>query len=1189
MTVSASINSIPTNIGNINMSLDESYLYDKPVTNINENNFPFYGSNPNIFEDNSGFSSYVSNWVFKDNNTVYAQIQHDARVLPFNELFRDLISEYFSTLFYKNLFNIYKNAPTYFNTLFPVNNGNIMTSSNTHTRYQKFFYLLCMIDYVNDTDNADHLASIPDTIRELIIDWCKTRKDESIPYTLEGPVTNSSIDLKTHERYDVIISPTTQTQSNTIEHLTYSKLENIQNETIHFHDDMVNRNNSYDKLKNEARQYVINLDTFNLVQKYTEDDILYFDLGSCQYGDTSEQNTFARLDQIDQVKVYNVTTSKINVMKLQTIFNNYSLLNVQKFVVNKFSYITDLSVLKQVYIVFKGIECSLRTVNANIPSSDLTIGGSFSTNENGDYVFTPDNEFVSYRTTRTFIKNALMYITTSPNDPELNLIIPNVVNTVINNIDVFNFPIQLLSIENNELTYISYWQQVSGTTEFTGITMIYDGSSGTGQIYTNTRFDLEVDLVAAIKTSVGTISTETMVFKSMEVIQLDNYIPYMTNNPGGSLYDGYNVELKHYIENDAYTINYNILGIANIDQSTVSSSAEIGFLTSSNNGSLYINSIEITYPFTDYKLTCAIDGYTSDIDSIVYILTRYSARGKYSFSVKYFINGDGNTMVTVYNDIDVQDDFTDTFEIQVSVVPKSTDTNGNTLYMYAMSTTVDSNYSSTYALSVNSAKTLIGYSGSSDNQILISATSSGYNVLDSSGFDGFAKYTSYGSINYINPFVLENMLLYNLTENEINTMFATINMNNTFSIPYTIKIGESVVSSLTGSSVTSAAKYGQCILEIDNTRTIVPYLNIIVYNKYVLYNTIENPDYTSVINWTNIPSKELNVYTAPDFYTESIQTLLTLLDTTTSGLSTSIPYLSSEYINTYFEANMIYFQYRETTNQDDASTVVPAKVVQLEMSPFIYDGTDITLKYNNDKNLFYIEYIDSSGDADETYIILNEYIYISGLDIYIKIDNARVNLYSTQLTSLLDSTFAVENNITSLYADLPINVSIYVPGLSRHYELVDLEAGSTMALNAYNIITPVVSNNIDDSMFYIYDNMSLLDMKLSTSNTTITGKIPYYFRNLETSSSLNSIIVNTPITLSHADYVKIFGSQYINAEAYAVGVNQNLYHMLEYVQDKLYGITNIYPGLKPSLSYINVMNLYIYLYKSDLQMSLKWL
>lgn len=449
-TVSASINSrqiqqdsqkrLDDEITSLSISLkkgnEEGMLYT-----VNE-------MNGNFFETNDEFYNYVSQYRFLDLDTLYSAITQEARVLQKNEIFQNMINDHYNERFMKCLFNFYNNSPSFFKVLFPVYDNSSRANKNTHQAYQKYYYLLCIIDFTMKNKDDEKLNSLPLEFKKNIVNWCITRWDPNIEYQLTGPTGNQTITFDFAKHYQSLISvQNTVTEINDYNKIV--KLQNLDDRVFEILNAIVTRNNVYDKNPDYAREYNYNLDSLFLQQKYKDNDgNLIFDLSYVDFGDSTNDTTKSRLEDIDRLKTTDITLSKLNIKKLEKIFNMYSRLKVSSLVVDKNTYITNLSQLKTVYLVFSGISCSDRTIGNNrfVANGDLAIPGTFVINHQGNYEFVPKTEYTSYRSNRTRVKACKIYLTTyGSNLISNNILNSYAINLTLDRLKFYNIPLKIVT------------------------------------------------------------------------------------------------------------------------------------------------------------------------------------------------------------------------------------------------------------------------------------------------------------------------------------------------------------------------------------------------------------------------------------------------------------------------------------------------------------------------------------------------------------------------------------------------------------------------------------------------------------------------------------------------------------------------------------------------------------------------
>ena len=398
------------------------------LTTVNEMNGTFY-------ESTDEFYNIVSQYVFLDLNVVYAAVIQEARVLQQNDVFQSFVNSFYNERFMTCLMNYYKHSPSFFKVLFPQNPG----KKNIHQSFQKYYYLLCIIEYTNENANEEHMKSLPLNVYNNIVEWCRTRNDPNIAYQLAGPVKNQVVSFNFMEHYQSLIS----VQNSSKDIVDYNKLVRLQNvddgvaSLLKFLREFPN---VYHKNADIARQYVLNIDTRTIENKMVQDTgRLTYDISSMDFGDTSSDTTGARLDEIDRLHTYDTTLSKNNLKRLEKIFNMYSRIKIESLTVNKYAYVPDISKYDIVYLVFGGVSCSDRTIgsNKNIANGDLAIPGKFTLNDAGEYVFKTLTEYTTYRPERTRVKKCELYLATD----RYTEIVPYSVSLSVSRQDMYNIPI----------------------------------------------------------------------------------------------------------------------------------------------------------------------------------------------------------------------------------------------------------------------------------------------------------------------------------------------------------------------------------------------------------------------------------------------------------------------------------------------------------------------------------------------------------------------------------------------------------------------------------------------------------------------------------------------------------------------------------------------------------------------------
>lgn len=408
--------------------------------------------NSTIYYDNSMIIKDLSkNYKFIKVQTLYNRIIADTRTLPYNTLFLEKIRIYYKQHFWNNIANIYNFAPSFYYMLFK-------SKELLYQTYQKYYLLLCIIQYTSEYENTDVFDAFKKDSK-IIIDWVQPRKDANIPYILRGPLKNSPMHLNFMEHYDNLISP-----NYTIENITqYLILVGIQNnymELANFRKDMNSRENVFYKNLDKARKYTLNINTIYVKKEIGDNNVLKFDLSDIDVGDIIEQNKKAYYNTLDTIKTTNIIQSKMNIKRIEAIFNKYSTIKIIDFRISKKTYLSSLTAFDNIFLVFQGVNCDERNVDNDYVLNDgnLKFSGFFTTTENDDYfTFHPRIDMISYRQTLTNINELKLYLLT-PSLNNINTILPFPVNVNINkySLNIFNQPVYIFINYDSENITKSY-------------------------------------------------------------------------------------------------------------------------------------------------------------------------------------------------------------------------------------------------------------------------------------------------------------------------------------------------------------------------------------------------------------------------------------------------------------------------------------------------------------------------------------------------------------------------------------------------------------------------------------------------------------------------------------------------------------------------------------------------------------
>lgn len=454
MASSKPINLIKDKIGVFGDTASIGLNYDIIKGNQEPSPFSVNDLSGNFYENKDEFYRIVSLFKFTELDTLYKVILNDARVLPYNEVFMNMLNNFFNENFMKCLYNYYKHAPAFFNMLFPVNKEYLpKQNKNQHLSFQKYYYLICLIQFINTYKDEDEFLALPLEFRNGCLSWAITRFDPNISFQLIGPQKNQTINFDFKGHYETLIN-ISNSITGIIDYNKLVKLQNINDNAFNLLNALINRANAYDKTPNYAREYIVNIDSINLKEKYIEsingNNILKFDLAYIDYGDVLDKNNTSALNEIEIMPPNKITSSILNIKRLENIFNAYSRLKVFSLVINKNTYINDLSNIGKIYLVFEGVQCAGRTIlnSENESSGFLTIPGFFTKNENDDFIFNPYYEYTTYINNRTRIKYCKFYLTTNLSHNIANKITPYPLYSNITRMRIFNVPLKIVSKDN---------------------------------------------------------------------------------------------------------------------------------------------------------------------------------------------------------------------------------------------------------------------------------------------------------------------------------------------------------------------------------------------------------------------------------------------------------------------------------------------------------------------------------------------------------------------------------------------------------------------------------------------------------------------------------------------------------------------------------------------------------------------
>lgn len=414
--------------------------------NADETFFSAHKSKPKTqsYYDTSEFDSIMERFPFFTNKILYRKIIEDSRVLPYDHMFANRIDQEYTTTMYENFLNIYKNSPMFFDKLF----GEEGKKSRLYVRYQLYIYLLQMLDYIiTHYDSEEFKGLFRD--HELYHNWALNKYSPQIKYLLIGPLSKSSaIRLDFQKHYNHLMS-SSNVEGDLTQNLQLETLHNLDVKTYDINANLLRRANVFEKTPDYAKSYTIILHSKNIDSKYLDENKnLIFDLNTVDFGDTTNDNLPATLENMTEIRTSGVVTSRLAIKKLQEIFNQYSRFKVFKLLIYKKMFRTDLTTLKNVCLNFEGIQLSERNVYVNEDVARLRVYGSCKSFDDYFYEFTPNNEFLCYRPQRAQVKNCYIYLTNG--NSAISAYEPSFSVPYIN---VYNYPIEV-----NETTEANYLQ-----------------------------------------------------------------------------------------------------------------------------------------------------------------------------------------------------------------------------------------------------------------------------------------------------------------------------------------------------------------------------------------------------------------------------------------------------------------------------------------------------------------------------------------------------------------------------------------------------------------------------------------------------------------------------------------------------------------------------------------------------------
>ena len=359
--------------------------------------------------------------------------------LPQNLVLMNSVNIFYNEKFDVNLYNLYKNSAEFFSdVLFTKENGQYTVNQANFSQYEKYIYLISLLVYCYQ--NRDELAGKLDRDYEPVINWVQIRYSDSLVNILNGPSDTYQTPKNFIDHYNIMLS-TAYSLDNIMSESKLSKLNLTFNELANFKQAFKRRANAYDKLQDEARQFIISiLNSKHLTVSIDSNNNLVFDASFIDLGDVGNQQIIAEYNSliVQQGKEENPPVKTLS-KQLQLLFNNYSTLTIEEFSFKYDKFLNDLSRYSLVYLVFPGIITIERTIYGETGPGVLRIAGKFVDNkEKMRYEFGPNEKYITFIGSQTIVKNFQFYITDSIELTAINKIPPNNLNLQVLKTDIFN-------------------------------------------------------------------------------------------------------------------------------------------------------------------------------------------------------------------------------------------------------------------------------------------------------------------------------------------------------------------------------------------------------------------------------------------------------------------------------------------------------------------------------------------------------------------------------------------------------------------------------------------------------------------------------------------------------------------------------------------------------------------------------
>lgn len=418
---------------------------DIPIDRVDETYIPHLGISEVSVKSaflKKELKDFSNEFYFEKANIIYEKVMNDTRgTLIRNTVLMSNVGNFYRDAILVNLNSLYNYSPDFFASnfyTFQVDNRGIkVRTPNQYNfeEYEKYIYLLCLIVYINE--NAYNLKGILSKDAKPMIAWARVRNDESLKWIIAGPNDSYTNPPNFKQHYSMLIS-TASHLSDLLQQNLLSKTNMTYEELTDFKDKFTTNPNVYSKNLDKARQWnIVIRDARKLISTIDNKNNLIFDASHVDLGDTSNKHILAEYNSliVEQDKETNPPSVMLS-KALELLLNNYSAIHVNELSFRYDVFGNDISRFPIVYLVFPGIYTVEHTVYDDQPRGILRIAGKFTNDkENRRYKFIPNEEFLSFNGSQTFVRNFQFYIT---NDPNENGIIPHVQNIKFMKEEVFN-------------------------------------------------------------------------------------------------------------------------------------------------------------------------------------------------------------------------------------------------------------------------------------------------------------------------------------------------------------------------------------------------------------------------------------------------------------------------------------------------------------------------------------------------------------------------------------------------------------------------------------------------------------------------------------------------------------------------------------------------------------------------------